>query len=34
VSKEDILRVAKAYFGGNNRTVATLLPEEAKKAAQ
>ena len=34
VSKEDILRVANAYFGANNRTVATLLPEEAKKAAQ
>jgi zinc protease len=34
VSKEEILRVAKAYFGANNRTVATLLPEEAQKAAQ
>src|SRR3984957_1373829 len=34
VSKEDILRVAKTYFGANNRTVATLLPEEAQKAAQ
>jgi zinc protease len=34
VSKEDILRVAKIYFGANNRTVATLLPEEAQKAAQ
>jgi zinc protease len=34
VSKEDILRVAKTYFGANNRTVATLLPEEAPKAAQ
>ena len=34
VSKEDILRVAKAYFGANNRTVATLLPEEAQKGAQ
>ena len=34
VSKEDILRVAKAYFGANNRTVATLLPGEAQKAAQ
>ncbi len=33
VSKEDILRVAKTYFGPNNRTVATLLPE-ASKAAQ
>ena len=34
VSKEDLLRVAKAYFGANNRTVATLVPEDAKKAAQ
>ena len=34
VTKEDLLRVAKAYFGANNRTVATLLPEEAQKAAQ
>jgi zinc protease len=34
VSKEDILRVAKTYFGANNRTVATLLPEAAQKAAQ
>lgn len=34
VTKEDLLRVAKTYFGANNRTVATLLPEEAQKAAQ
>jgi zinc protease len=34
VSKEDILRVANAYFGANNRTVATLIPEKAQKAAQ
>src|SRR6201996_3236410 len=34
VSKEDVLRVAKAYFGANNRTVATLVPEDAAKAAQ
>jgi zinc protease len=34
VSKEDILRVAKTYFGANNRTVATLLPEAAQKAGQ
>jgi zinc protease len=34
VSKEDILRVAKAYFGANNRTVATLLPEAAPKGGQ
>jgi zinc protease len=34
VTKEDLLRVAKTYFGANNRTVATLLPDEAQKAAQ
>jgi len=34
VTKEDLLRVAKTYFGANNRTVATLLPEETQKAAQ
>jgi zinc protease len=34
VTKEDLLRVAKTYFGANNRTVATLLPEAAQKAAQ
>src|SRR6201992_1149582 len=34
VTKEDLLRVAKTYFGANNRTVATLLPDEAPKAAQ
>jgi zinc protease len=34
VTKEDLLRVAKTYFGANNRTVATLLPEEVQKAAQ
>jgi zinc protease len=27
VTKEDVQRVAKEYFGENNRTVATLLPE-------
>ena len=27
VTKEDVQRVAKAYFGANNRTVATLIPE-------
>jgi zinc protease len=27
VTKEDVQRVAKEYFGANNRTVATLLPE-------
>jgi zinc protease len=32
VSKEDVQRVAKQYFGANNRTVATLLPEDEEKA--
>ena len=27
VSKDDVQRVARAYFGANNRTVATLIPE-------
>ena len=31
VTKEDVQRVAKSYFGPNNRTVATLLPENADK---
>jgi zinc protease len=31
VTKDDVQRVAKAYFGPNNRTVATLLPENAEK---
>jgi zinc protease len=32
VTKEDVQRVAKAFFGANNRTVATLLPENQEKA--
>ena len=32
VTKEDVQRVAKAYFGANNRTVASLLPENNEKA--
>jgi zinc protease len=32
VTKEDVRRVAKVYFDANNRTVATLLPENAEKA--
>ena len=32
VTKEDVQRVAKAYFGANNRTVATLLPRKPRKA--
>jgi zinc protease len=31
VTKEDVQRVAKTYFGPNNRTVATLIPESAEK---
>ena len=34
VTKEDVQRVAKAYFGANNRTVGTLLPQSAEKAKQ
>jgi zinc protease len=30
VTKEDVQRVAREYFGANNRTVATLLPENEK----
>ena len=31
VTKEDVQRVAKAYFDANNRTVATLVPENEEK---
>ena len=34
VTKDDVQRVAKEYFGANNRTVATLLPESEGKAKQ
>jgi len=34
VTKEDVQRVAAKYFGPNNRTVATLLPENEGKAKQ
>jgi len=34
VTKEDVQRVAKQYFVANNRTVATLLPENQEKAKQ
>ena len=34
VTKEDVQRVAKTYFGVNNRTVATLLPENDGQAKQ
>jgi zinc protease len=30
VTKEDVQRVAREYFGANNRTVATLLPDAEK----
>jgi zinc protease len=33
VTKEDVQRVAKTYFGPNSRTIATLLPD-AEKAKQ
>jgi len=32
VTKEDVQRVAKAYFGANNRTVATLAPDAEESA--
>ena len=31
VTKDDVQRVAKKYFGANNRTVATLVPENSEK---
>jgi zinc protease len=31
VTKQDVQRVAKTYFGANNRTVATLIPETVEK---
>ena len=31
VNKEDVQRVAKKYFGANNRTVATLVPDAGEK---
>ena len=34
VTKADVQRVAKTYFGGNNRTVATLIPENAEEKAK
>jgi len=34
VTKDDVQRVAKAYFGANNRTVATLIPENEEKSKQ
>jgi zinc protease len=34
VTKEDVQRVAKLYFGANNRTVATLMPNSGERAPQ
>jgi predicted Zn-dependent peptidase len=34
VTKDDVQRVAQAYFGANNRTVATLIPENAEEKAK
>jgi predicted Zn-dependent peptidase len=34
VTKEDVQRVAKKYFGSNNRTVATLQPAVEEEAKQ
>ena len=34
VTKEDVQRVAKAYFGANNRTVATLIPGNAEEKSK
>jgi zinc protease len=34
VTKEDVQRVAKEYFGANNRTVSTLIPENAEEKAK
>jgi zinc protease len=33
VTKEDVQRVARKYFGANNRTVATLLPDNSADGA-
>jgi zinc protease len=33
VTKEDVQRVAQKYFGANNRTVATLIPENAQEGS-
>jgi zinc protease len=32
VTKQDVQRVTRAYFGANNRNVATLIPENEEKA--
>jgi len=33
VTKEDVQRVAQKYFGTNNRTVATLIPESSEEGS-
>jgi zinc protease len=33
VTKEDVQRVAQKYFGANNRTVATLIPDHAQEGS-
>ena len=33
VTRDDLQRVAAKYFGANNRTVATLIPENAESPA-
>jgi len=34
VTKEDVQRVAQKYFGANNRTVATLIPDNAPEGKE
>jgi zinc protease len=34
VTREDVQRVAKTYFGANNRTVATLIPHNTEEKAK
>jgi zinc protease len=34
VTKADVQRAAKAYFGANNRTVATLIPDNSEEKAK
>jgi zinc protease len=34
VTKEDVQRVAKTYFGANNRTVATLIPDNTEEKSK
>jgi predicted Zn-dependent peptidase len=34
VTKTDVQRAAKTYFGVHSRTVATLLPENAEEKAK